>query len=157
MGRHRRRLRPDAPLDATCGRHGTPIRTLFGLELARDTVAEIDRRMAELRRPGFYRTVLDIAGVGVCQVNSLQSTFQRTADPERLQQDIGLTDFVLPSPRAVAEWEAVTGREVARPARLLAVMGEYFERFGPAGRRGQAGHRLRPTDRDPPGTPPALP
>ena len=78
--------------------------------------------MAELRRPGFYRTVLDVAGVSACQVNSLQATFQRTADPERLQQDIGLTDFVLPSPRAVAEWQAVTGREVDGLPDLLAAM-----------------------------------
>lgn len=106
------------------------IRTLFGLELGRETVAEIDRGMAELRRPGFYRRVLDVAGVSACQVNSLEATFQRTADPERLQQDIGLTDFVLPSARSVAAWESTTGREVASLPDLLAVMGGYFERFG---------------------------
>jgi uncharacterized protein len=107
------------------------IRDLFGLELGRDSVAEIDRRMGELRRPGFYRRVLDVAGVRACQVNSLERTFQESADPERLQQDIGLTDFVLPSATAIAEWRAVTGRAVESLPELLAVMGEYFERFGP--------------------------
>ncbi len=138
------------------------IRTLFGLELGRDTVAEIDRRMAELRRPGFYRRVLDIAGVSACQVNSLEATFRQTADPERLQQDIGLTDFVLPSEASVAEWEAVTGHEVAGLPDLLAVMGTYFERFSALRRqrsswpsrtrvRSGRGPPARPTVRTPSG------
>ncbi|MBX3029716.1 MAG: hypothetical protein KF809_06125 [Chloroflexi bacterium] len=106
------------------------IRTLFGLDLARDTVAEIDRRMAGLRQPGFYRTVLDVAGVAACQVNSLERTFRETADPESLPQDIGLTDFVRPTPGHLADWEATTGREVGRLADLCQVMGDYFDRFG---------------------------
>lgn len=106
------------------------IRTLFGLDLARDTVAEIDRRMAQLRQPGFYRTVLDVAGVAACQVNSLERTFRETADPASLLQDIGLTDFVQPTPAHIADWEATTGREVARLADLRDVMGDYFDRFG---------------------------
>lgn len=104
------------------------IRALTGLDLDRGAVAEIDRRLAESRRPGFYDRVLDIAGVSACQVNSLESTFQRTADP-RLQQDIGLTDFVLPSADAVAEWRAVTGRPIDGLPDLIGVMGDYFDRF----------------------------
>jgi uncharacterized protein len=105
------------------------IHAVVGLDLSRENVAEIDRRLTALRTPGFYRRVLDVAGVGACQVNSLQRTFQETADPERLHQDIGLTDFILPTEPAVAEWEAVTGIRIDCLADLLEVVDRYFDRF----------------------------
>jgi uncharacterized protein len=106
------------------------IRVLFDLELSRDSVAEIDRRMGELRRPGFYREVLGRAGVSACQVNSLEATFCESADPDILQQDIGLTDFVLPTPERRAEWEAWTGRRIESLDDLVATMTDTFTRFG---------------------------
>jgi uncharacterized protein len=132
---------PEHKWDAVAGayartRHSTylraardSIRLLFGLELERESVAEIDRRMAELRQPGFYRRVLDIAGISACQVNSLERTFRETADPDRMPQDMGLTDFVLPSDASIAEWRSVTGMQLESLEDLLAIMGEYFERF----------------------------
>jgi predicted TIM-barrel fold metal-dependent hydrolase len=69
--------------------------------------------------------------VSACQVNSLEATFQLSADPARLQQDIGLTDFMLPSAESVAEWQAVTGRSIDGMPDLLATMADYHERFSP--------------------------
>lgn len=104
------------------------IRLLYGLELGRETVAEIDRRMDELRGPGFYREVLGRAGVRACQVNSLEATFVETAQPDILQQDIGLTDFARPTPARRAEWEALTGRAVESLDDLLATLTEVVTR-----------------------------
>jgi hypothetical protein len=87
------------------------IEKLFGLPLGPETVVEITRRMKDLRRPGFYADVLLNAGVARCQVNSLEHTYCETEQPGLLEQDIGLTDFVLPTPSRVREWKAVTGRE----------------------------------------------
>jgi uncharacterized protein len=100
------------------------IRLLFDLELSRQTVEEVDRRQADLRRPGFYREVLARAGVSACQVNSLEATFAESADPDILQQDIGLTDFVRPTPERRAEWEALTGRTVESLDDLIATLTE---------------------------------
>lgn len=122
-----RRSRNTAYVRAAC----ESIEVLVGLPLQRDTVAAIDARLADLRQPGFYRRVLDAAGVGICQVNSLQRTFQDTADPERLHQDIGLTDFVLPSATAVADWETTTGLRIHRLEDLLEAMDRYIDRYAP--------------------------
>lgn len=106
------------------------IRTLFDLELGRETVAEIDQRMQRLRQPGFYRDVLRQAGVRACQVNSLEQTFCDSADPDVLLQDIGMTDFVLPTETRQAEWQARTGIDVQDLPDLLAVMTEYLTIHG---------------------------
>lgn len=107
------------------------IERLFGLPLGSETVVEITRRMGELRRPGFYADVLQLAGVARCQVNSLEHTYCETAQPDLLEQDLGLTDLVLPTPERVREWETVTGRGVSSLDDLLAVVDDYFTRFAP--------------------------
>jgi uncharacterized protein len=106
------------------------VERLFGLSLGPESVVEITARMQELRRPGFYAEVLQLAGVASCQVNSLEHTFCETAQPGLLEQDIGLTDFVLPTPSRVREWQTVTGRSVDSIDDLLAVVDDYFARFG---------------------------
>ncbi len=107
------------------------IQQLFGLPLGPETVVEITRRMKEMRRPGFYAQILGLAGVARCQVNSLEHTYCETAQPILLEQDLGLTDFVLPTAERVREWETVTGLGVTSLDDLLTVVDEYFSRFGP--------------------------
>lgn len=69
---------------------------LFGQRVSRSTCAEIDRGCRELRRPGYYRYVLnDVANVERCQVNSLEADpFCETATPDLLDQDISLVGLV---------------------------------------------------------------
>jgi hypothetical protein len=84
---------------------------LVGLRLARDTVAEIDRRLRDLRRPGYYADVLHgIAKVERCQVNSLdEDPFCETESPGLLDQDLSISGLVRGRhPRA----EAASGIEV---------------------------------------------
>lgn len=132
------------------------IRELYGLDLRRDTVAEIDARMARLRRPGFYRDVLATAGVRTCQVNSLEATFCETAQPDQLLQDIGLTSFLSPDQGKFVEWQAATGLEIRSLVDLLMVVDTYFERHGPAAvatKLGMAYTRSLRVQADPPSAP----
>jgi uncharacterized protein len=101
---------------------------LFGLRLARDTCEEIDRRVRELRRPGYYRDVLNgVANVERCQVNSLDvDPFCETEMPELFDQDISIAGLVRGShPRA----EALSGIDVATLDDYLRVIDWTFERY----------------------------
>ena len=103
---------------------------VFGLVLGPGTAPEITRRMQERRRPGFYAEILQLASVSRCQVNSVERTFCETAQPDLLEQDIGLTDFLSPSLARVRDWEAVTGLPIDSLDDLLTAVDEYFARFG---------------------------
>jgi hypothetical protein len=69
--------------------------------------------------------------VSACQVNSLEATFTASADPDILLQDLGLTDFVLPTAERRAHWRSWTGRDIESLDDLLATMRDVFARFGP--------------------------
>ena len=94
---------------------------LFG-ERAWDTgmVERLTEQMRAAARPGFYRRVLDAAGVERCQVNSIEDPlFCESDDPEVLQQDLSLLRLStqldreylaersgLPA-RTLADWHAI--------------------------------------------------
>jgi hypothetical protein len=65
---------------------------LFGVPLRRETLAEIDAGLRELRRAGFYRHVIqEVAGIERCQVHALDGEpFRASADPDLLQQDLSI-------------------------------------------------------------------
>ncbi len=106
------------------------VRRLFGLELSAATVDAISEAMQELKRPGFYRTVLtDAAGVESCQVNSLESTFCVTEYPDLLPQDLNIGLLCLPEREKLDEWQTVSGISVQRVEDMLGVIDSYFSQF----------------------------
>jgi predicted TIM-barrel fold metal-dependent hydrolase len=101
---------------------------LFGIEIARETCEELDRRCRDLRRPGYYRDVLvDVANVERCQVNSLDvDPFCETEMPELFDQDISIAGLVRGAhPRA----EELAGVEVGTLDDYLGVLEWTFERY----------------------------
>jgi len=67
---------------------------LFAVDrLDKASFVRVSEQMVQRARPGFYRDVIAAAGVEVCQVNSLETFFCETADPEVLQQDLSLVPF----------------------------------------------------------------
>lgn len=68
------------------------VAALFGEEQWGEGMAErLTERLRAAARPGFYRRVLDAAGVEYCQVNSLEAPlFCESEQPDRLRQDLSL-------------------------------------------------------------------
>jgi uncharacterized protein len=102
---------------------------LFGLPLSRETVEQVDARLRELRRPGYYARVLhDVARIDRCQVNSLVADpICATATPELLEQDLHVGGLVTGAHAAV---EAASGIEVAGLDDYLQVLDWCFDRHG---------------------------
>jgi hypothetical protein len=103
---------------------------LCGLRLARETCEEIDRRLRELRREGYYRVVLqEVAGISQCQVNSLDSDpFCETQDPELLRQDLAIAPLACGKHAAA---ESASGIEVGSLADYRRVIEWCFATYGP--------------------------
>ena len=72
------------------------IRLLFGEAGWSAAAAErVTERLRAQARPGFYRRLLDRAGIATCQVNSQEATlFCESQYPQFLQQDISLFPLV---------------------------------------------------------------
>ena len=102
---------------------------LFGTRLSRETCEEIDRACRELRRPGYYRYVLqDVAKVERCQVNSLESDpFCETETPELLDQDISIAGLVR---GRHADAERASGIEVGTLDDYVDVIEWVFQQYG---------------------------
>ncbi len=102
---------------------------LLGVPLARETVEQVDARLRELRRPGFYAHVLhDVARIDRCQVNSLvEDPICATATPELLEQDLHLGELVTGAHTAV---EAASGIAVASLDDYLQVLDWCFGHLG---------------------------
>lgn len=102
---------------------------LFGARLSRETCEEIDRRCRELRRPGYYRDVLnDVARVERCQVNSIEEDpFCVTRTPDLLDQDLSLVPLVL---GRHSRAESLSGIHVGGIDDYLGVVEWCFDAFG---------------------------
>jgi hypothetical protein len=100
---------------------------LFGERLSRATCEQIDRQFQELRRPGYYETVLrDAANINRCQVNSLEfDPFWETETPHLLDRDLSISGLVR-GHHASAESEA--GIEIGSLDDYLDVIECMFER-----------------------------
>jgi predicted TIM-barrel fold metal-dependent hydrolase len=103
---------------------------LFGLTLSRESCEEIDARLRDLRREGYYRRVLhDVANVARCHVNSLeQLPFCETEQPELLRQDFSFLPLSLAWPHPVEE---LSGIEVSDLDDYLEVVDWCFARYAP--------------------------
>lgn len=68
------------------------VAVLFGEEQWGEDMAErLTERLRAAARPGFYRRILDVAGVEHCQVNSLEAPlFRESEQPDLLRQDLSL-------------------------------------------------------------------
>jgi hypothetical protein len=101
---------------------------LFGRRLARDSCEEIDRGCRDLRRPGYYRYVLnDVANVERCQVNSLEADpFCETETPDLLDQDISIAGLVRGRHEGA---ERSSGIEVGTLDDYVDVVDSVFERY----------------------------
>jgi hypothetical protein len=100
---------------------------LFGVRLSRGTCEQIDSACRALRRPGYYRHVLnDVANVERCQVNSLEADpFCETELPDLLDQDISVAGLVRGRhPRE----EAVSGIDIRTLDDYTEMIESVFER-----------------------------
>jgi hypothetical protein len=79
-------------------------------------------------RPGFYRDVLDVAGVESCQVNSLEAIFCESEQPGLLFQDICISWLShRPDLADLARWTGITAQDLHQ---MHQVITWFFDRFG---------------------------
>jgi uncharacterized protein len=128
-----------------------------GMRLGPDTCVEIDARLRELRRPGYYRELLvDAAGVEWCQVHTLDleaDPFCATEQPDLLAQDISIVPLALGRHEGA---ERASGIEVAGLDDYVAVIEHCFDRHAEAAVAVKCVWAyLRPLQTRPPATPPA--
>ncbi len=115
--------------------YGQAVRyTLQGLYGEDDLTIESVPRLAEkyhaLVRPGFYRHVIqEKSHVEVCQVNSLETVFLQTEQPDLLHQDIGFP------PLCTGLDLSLIQKDLGKPAKTLedwlAYIDWVFEKWGP--------------------------
>lgn len=107
------------------------IRELYGVEeLSAETVGRVQEGYEKLRRPGFYRRVLnEFAKIESCQVNSLTGApFKESDMPTLLMQDISIVGmFAGPNFR---QYASPAGIEVKSLADWHRVIRWWFERYG---------------------------
>lgn len=109
------------------------VRKLYRVaDLSYGSVHVIAERYRDTVRPGFYRTVLrEHAGVEVSQVNSLESPFAETRQPDLLMQDLSIIHF---SPYTVQDLSKL-GEPFGLPVRDLSdihrVVDAWFAKYGP--------------------------
>jgi predicted TIM-barrel fold metal-dependent hydrolase len=95
-------------------------------EISAASHARIDAKMKAMARPGFYREILDRAGIETCQVNALETKTIRTeTDRNVLLQDLSFFHFTfLTDVDAMAK---ETGIEVGALPDYLRVIDTYYE------------------------------
>jgi hypothetical protein len=140
---------PDTPADAKFGllapwwdrarhtgyaqavRH--TLRVLYGEdELTATSASRIAEKYRAMVKPGFYREIIrGNANVEHCQVNSLQRIFMETEQPDLLRQDLSFVEFARCNHLDLALLERETGRPIRSLDEWLAVVDDYFSRFGP--------------------------
>lgn len=112
--------------------YGQAVRTtLQGLYGEDDFTAESAPRIAEKYRewvrPGFYREILrDKCGLDHCQVNSLQSLFMESTQPDLLRQDLSILSLSTSLNRTFVEREGARSLED-----WLGVIEGKFRQYGP--------------------------
>lgn len=112
--------------------YGQSIRlTLQGLYGEDDLTAENAPRIAEkyraMVRPGFYREVLkDKCRLDHCQVNSLQTLFMESSQPDLLRQDLSILGLSTGVDRAFVEREGAKSLDD-----WLGVIDRKFATYGP--------------------------
>ena len=105
------------------------VRRLFGEDdLDAASFVRVSEQMQARARPGFYRRVLDAAGVTSCHVNSFEAIFRESEQPDLLRQDIGINALCLgPNLEAL---QRRTGIAAATLGDMYGIVDWYFERYG---------------------------
>lgn len=112
--------------------YGRAVRlTLQGLYGEDDLTAESAHRIAEKYRewvrPGFYREILqDKCGLDHCQVNSLQTLFMESSQPDLLRQDMSILGLSTGVDRTFVEREGAKSLDD-----WLRVIDRKFSTYGP--------------------------
>ena len=81
-----------------------------------------------MARPGFYRSVLERAGVESCQVNSFEAIFCESEQPDLLRQDLCITPLSIEL--NLADHQAATGIAATTLDDMHAIIDWYFARYG---------------------------
>ncbi|MCP5524296.1 MAG: amidohydrolase family protein [Verrucomicrobiales bacterium] len=112
------------------------IRELYGVdELTDATVGRVQEGYEKLRRPGFYRRVLnDLANIESCQVNCLTGeAFKESAMPTLLMQDISIVGmFAGPNFRQYAPKAGIEVRSLADWHRVIRWWFDHYAQYAVA-------------------------
>ncbi len=115
------------------------LRLLYGIgEINKESVATLQKRYNELKKPGFYKYVLhDVANIESCQVNTLwDKPINETESPLLLMQDIGISGMF-----SAFSWSKDVGPQIkllSGPAKIKVktlkdwyrVVDWWFEKYG---------------------------
>ncbi len=85
------------------------MRELYGVdELSAQTVEKVQAGYEQVRKPGFYKTILcERANIESCQVNCLDKPFEETAMPTLLMQDLSINGMIQSDLKGYAEPTAI--------------------------------------------------
>lgn len=108
-------------------------RQLYGVDdFEEGTIPLLAERFRAMVKPGFYETVLrDQAGVESCQVNSLESYFMESRQPQLLLQDLSIVHF---GAFSGSNWTRMTDADGSLAGDLAGwhrVIDHAFDRHGP--------------------------
>jgi hypothetical protein len=121
---------PKAKSTGYCQAVRLAVEELYGEpEIDANSFARINEKMQALARPGFYREILQRAGIESCQVNALEAPVFRTeTDRGVLLQDLSFIGFTFMSNIDTAAREV--GMEVGSLADYLRMIDTHFDRHG---------------------------
>jgi uncharacterized protein len=98
-------------------------------EIDAGSYARINEKMQAMARPGFYRRILERAGIQSCQVNALEAGVIRTeTDREILLQDLSFIGFTFLG--NVDGLARESGIEIGSLADYLRMIDHYYDRYG---------------------------
>jgi len=106
------------------------MRELYGVdELSAQTVEKVQAGYEQVRKPGFYKTILcDRANIESCQVNCLNKPFEESAMPEFLMQDLSIVGmFAGPD---LKQFGKPTGLKVTSLEKWHGVIDWWFDKYG---------------------------
>lgn len=99
-------------------------------DITSETSPRIAEKYHEFVKPGFYLDILKRSNIELCHVNSVQRTFMESATPNILGQDLSILGFCRCSAADFARIEEETGRYPSSLDEWLAIIDEYFFKYG---------------------------
>lgn len=112
------------------------IRELYGVDdLSAATVSKVQAGYEKVRRPGFYKRILqDLGGIASCQVNCLSGEpFKESSMPTLLMQDISIVGMFASSGLRtyIQQYAPPTGITVSTLANWHEVVDWWFDHYAP--------------------------
>lgn len=104
---------------------------LYGVDdLTAESIPHLEEAYHALVKPGFYRKVIrEKSHIEVCQVNSLETVFLETEQPDLLQQDIGFPPLSTALDLSLIEKDL--GKSAKTLEDWLSYLDWFFEKWGP--------------------------